>query len=418
MDVDAERTERRARAEEVVSRVRFARWAARRADGLAGLVAVLLPAVTVGLALAAPLVPGQALGRQLDQSALVTALLVIGYGVVVLGMIALVVAVGVAFAMAAGAGVVTALLGPWELLVWGARRRAEALLLAEGEVPAGWVAGRAWRRTALARLAGEDDALVRAGDGLTLRPTPPRLRCDGCGAWLRSVGQGLRRCDPCGRERYEALPRMSDGLAAARRGAGGAAGARSRRAMYTEALLREADDGLDWFRWGGRIAAWVFGAAALADLVWLVTGRAMTVVSILAVVGVALGALPICGAWAYGLYRVAVAAVSVRPGVRAYDDAMAREIVRVVLGQGRIGLTALAVHLEVTPELLRSQVARLEAYGRLPLFRDRAGDALLALQVVGSATNACPACGGRLVAAPGGRQRCAHCGGLSLGRAA
>jgi len=402
----------------VVARVRFARWAALRADLATGLVAVLLPALPVVLALVTRFEPRRALGKELQNSTVMVALVVITVGFLVLGMVALTLALGAAFALAVGGAVVVVLTGPWEMLVRWARRRAEAQLLAEEEVPAAWVARRRWRRAALARLASEDDELVREGDGLMVRAAPPRLRCGGCGAWLRAVGRGLRRCEHCGRERYEELPRMSAGLEAARLRVGSAAAARSRQAMFVEAFLREANDGFGWFRWGGRIAAWVFGAAALADVVWLATGKAMNAVTILALVAVVLGMLPICGSWARGLFEVTVAALSVRPGLRAYDDAMAGEVVRVVLGQGRIGLAELAAHLEVPAELLRSQVARLEAYGRLPLFRDRAGDTLMALQVAGGATNECPACGGRLAAVAGGRQRCEHCGGLSLGRAA
>lgn len=417
MSGDLEHEELRARAHEVVARVRFARWSTLRGDALTALVAVLLPAVPVALALLTRFEPRRVLHRALKDSALANGLVVVALGFVVLGMIALLIAAGTAFAAGVYGVTLAVVTGPWEAVVWRERRRAEALLLEGGAVPPGWAGGRAWRREALARLSREDPGLALADGGLALRPSP-RLRCDGCGAWLRAMGRGLWRCAHCGRERYDELPQLSAALEAARRTVGSAARAGSRWGLLSEALRREAHDGLRSFRWGGRIAAGVFGLAALGDLTWLLTGKPMNPLSVLALVGLTLGMLPICGAWAWGLYQVAAAAVSVGPGVRSYDDALAQELVRVVVAQGRIGVDELAAHLGVPVAMLRAQVARLEAYGRLPLFRDREGGALLALHVRGSATNECPACGGALEVVAGARQRCAHCGGLALGRVA
>ncbi len=409
--------EHRVRAAEVVARLRFARWSRRTSTLRDALLALAFVTVPLAAGLAFRFEPRRVLSGALAQSTLAVAGLVLVLGFFVLSAMGSMLLAASSLPAVLLSVTSAALQGPTALRARLARRDAEAELLAGREPGPAWTGDRPWRRDVLASLAAEDPALTFDGQVLRLVPTAVPLRCPSCGAWLRAVGAGVRRCAHCAYERYDERPPRAEALRAAQKRVPGSGDAPSRSTLFWRVFRAEAAEGVGLLRWGAVVVAGEVCLGALADLITFGLGKPMNVVAMLALAAVVLALLPLCWLLGYGGYLVLQALLAVRPGLRAWDEALGVELASVVLQQGCISIADLAQHLGVSEGLVHGQVTRLEAYGRLPLYFDRAAGRLFALQAGGAGSNRCPACGGRLRVGAAARQRCEHCGGVSLGRA-
>jgi hypothetical protein len=302
--------------------------------------------------------------------------------------------------------------------IW--RRQAEQLLETTGEVAASWAGRSRARREVLEALRREDEALRLEAGRLTVRESlAPSVGCSTCGAVLRAVGQGLRRCDHCRTERYDELEGAGAALERARSGLPGGvvAAARSRAGIFWRAL---------WSRLGearslSRKTAYLLGAqvslALAADGVHRVLGRPfrpleLTLGSVAALLG-----LPLVVLAGMLLLQWAEALAETVGGWLELDSVLHGELVRLLFQHGKLPEAELAGLLGVGEALLRQWLAGLEAAGQLPVYRDRERRTLFALAVEGAAESRCPACGGETSPAPRGLKRCTHCGAEAMGRA-
>jgi hypothetical protein len=409
--------EARIRGAEVMLRIRLARRARLRAwlwGGGLVLVAVALPTLAVWAADLTPRGALKGLESNVGVSFSVTLLFAGILGLFAFG------ALGVwLFQEGVSSGVV-ALVFPADLLKPYWRLQAERLLETTGEVPATWVGRSHARREVLKALDREDGALLLKGNRLTVRESLlPPLGCATCGAVLRAVGEGLRRCDHCSAERYDELEGAGDALEKARSGLPGGvvAAARSRAGIFGQAL---------WSRLGearslARKAACLLGAqvslALAADGVHRVLGRSfrpleLTLGSVAALLG-----LPLVVLAGMLLLQWAEALSEVVAGWLELDSVLHGELVRLLFQRGKLAEAELAGLLGVGEGLLRQWLAGLEAAGQLPVYRDKERRTLFALAVEGAAESRCPACGGETSPAPRGLRRCTHCGAEAMGRA-
>ncbi len=326
--------------------------------------------------------------------------------------------------MGAMAGLMTALLAvvlapvtlPLDLVhLWrrALRREAERRLWRDGHVPPEWARGRKARRRVLAELAAADRQLRYApATGLEPVSSGPDEQCRSCGAALRLVGEGVRRCDFCRRDTFGALPERPTEVDATRQRISAVGDGRqlpvSRRALWRRFRAEHGAPVAAARRLVGYLALAYGGAALLSDLGWRfdvealkLAGAALLVITVLPLF-VAIVRLT-------GRY-VDLRFNRFRPGVRAYDRALLGEVVAAVAHQGRIRLEALAAHLGVGVAHIEAVLASLQRLGGVPMLRDRERGELLSLFAAEIGHGVCPHCGGERVPAPAARVVCLHCG--------
>lgn len=409
--------EARVHGAEVMLRIRLARRARLRAWLWGGVLVLAVVAVPTLAVWAADLTPRGGL-RKLKSS------VGIGFSVTllfagILGLFAIG-ALGLLLLQQAFVAVALLLIFPADLLKPYWRRQAERLLETTGEVPATWVGRSRARREVLEALDREDPALRLEAGRLTVRESlAPPVGCTQCGAVLRAVGRGLRRCDHCNSERYDELEGASAALARARTAlpAGALEQATSRAGVFWRALRSRLGDA----RVNARRTAWLLGAqvslALAADVVHRALGRSfrpleLTLGSVAALLG-----LPLVVFAGMLLLEWADAVGEIVGGWLELDSVLHGELVRLLFQHGKVTEEELAGLLGVGVTLLRQWLAGLESAGQLPVYRDRERRTLFALAVEGALGSRCPACGGETSPAPRGLRRCTHCGAEAMGRA-
>ncbi len=402
---------------EVVLRIRLARRARLRAWLWGGGLVVTAVAVPTLAVWAADLTPRGGL-RKLKSS------VGVGFSVTLLfaGILGLFAfgALGLWLFQQAFVELALLLIFPAHLLKPYWRRQAERLLETTGEVPATWAGRSRARREVLEALDREDGALRLEAGRLTVHASlAPPVGCTQCGAVLRAVGKGLRRCDHCNAERFDELDGASTALANAHNAlpAGALEQAKSRVGVFWRALKRRLRDA----RGTARKTAWLLGAqvslALAADLVHRALGRSfrpleLTLGSVAALLG-----LPLVVLAGMLLLEWADALGDVVGGWLELDSVLHGELVRLLFLHGKLTEVELAGLLGVGEGLLRQWLAGLESAGLLPVYRDKEGRTLFALAVEGALESRCPACGGQTSPAARGLRRCTHCGAEAMGRA-
>ncbi len=230
---------------------------------------------------------------------------------------------------------------------------------------------------------------------------------------LRSISPGYRKCENCGEERFDELPARPKALddARSRLQLDDNAPAYSRRALWRWFLKNNSPEYQK-----RRHTAWIgfgimFGSGVIADFGQLIGVKAIMGIGLIGLslmtVGIAFMFAGVAWYWYEARFK------RFRPGMLAYDRAIAAEIVTATANQGRIGLDDLAAHLGVSRFHLDAVLQQLAHVRELPLYRDPKHDALISLHAE-AIRDVCPACGGHLEVAPHRRIVCPFCGGSML----
>lgn len=264
-------------------------------------------------------------------------------------------------------------------------------------------------------MARDDHELVydKVDNSLRAKPTGPPESCPRCRANLENPEPGIRRCGHCEFERFDELGGLSQDLSKARELIGAVAEGTdftgSRSELWKRFKQGHTNEEASMAP-GMAIGALVFGGIGeigVAKGIDFLAGAGRLGAFFL---GFGAGLmLPIAVYRAYALrYR------EFRPGARAYDVALADDIITTLAQQGRMKTDALAAHLQISRKHLERVLGSLAAFGKAPVYSDGANDMLISLHAMKIDDTACPACGGLLEVAKAARLQCQHCGAKSL----
>jgi hypothetical protein len=261
-------------------------------------------------------------------------------------------------------------------------------------------------------IAHADGALrFEPSDG-SVRPVeagPPEA-CPRCRGTLAHPSPGVRRCAHCAFERFDELPARTEELVKARalidRVQAGEPYTGDRDALRAKLRARSRSE---LPAQAGACAALAFGFALVGEL-----GLALDAgwLKVIARVGMFLFMFPAGLMLPVALYQLYARRFrELKPGIAAYDQAIAVDIISTLAHQGVMTYDAMADHLGVTRGHLEQVLASLEAMRVAPAYHDPSNDRLISLHARAIDDDACPACGGQLVAGERATLRCRHCGG-------
>ncbi len=271
-------------------------------------------------------------------------------------------------------------------------------------------------KRALAKLADQDRDLefdAKTGRLTPITATQPES-CPTCRADLEHPAPGIRRCDYCDFERFDDLTGISEDLLGARRRIGAVAEGESftgsRAELWQRFKEKHSIEETGMFL-GMMVGALVFGG--LGEVGGASNVNALLVAGRIGAFFIGFGGGLMLPVALYRLYKRRFR--EFQPGVRAYDCALAADMISTLAQQGRMPAEDLAKHLGISRTHLGAVLGMLASGGHPPLYHDVARDTLISLHAVAIDNAPCPACGGSLEVGAMAHIECAHCGARSLG---
>jgi hypothetical protein len=271
---------------------------------------------------------------------------------------------------------------PWQ-------RAIEDQLLQQGRVAADWYKHNPLRQQAARSLLAQDAGLVEQDGDLRLLGAAP-IDCPSCGAVLRAIGPGLRRCGHCDHQRYDPPPLVSPVFLRLRM---------PHRRSWREQLLTDHPDLPTQLRHGG--LAWLAHLVGLG--LFLSLHEADLPDPLLFPAALVAMLAPFAVVWHLGRAAHGVVLSTRDRWVQATraQHALRDEIARQVGDAGALPIDTLAARLGLPEPTVTAAVASLLATGELPIAYDHTGERLVSRLCPNTDTR-CEGCGSGLRPEPRG----------------